>query len=52
MRILKPGEPCPCCGQPIPAGLPTRTMVLLSWLAEGNTLRHAAQDWGEQEDAE
>ena len=24
MRLLKPGDPCPCCGQPIKEGLPRR----------------------------
>lgn len=23
MRILNPGDPCPCCGQTIKEGLPT-----------------------------
>ena len=41
MRILKPGEPCPCCGQPIKEGLPTETMILLSWLQEGKELLEA-----------
>lgn len=35
MRILKTGDPCPCCGQPIKEGLPTETIMLLSWLQEG-----------------
>lgn len=35
MRILKPGDPCPCCGQPIKEGLPVETVMLLSWLQEG-----------------
>jgi hypothetical protein len=38
MRILKPGDPCPCCGQPIKEGLPTETITLLSWLQEGKDL--------------
>lgn len=38
MRILKPGDPCPCCGQPIKEGLPTETIMLLSWLQEGKDL--------------
>lgn len=34
MKLLKPGDPCPCCGRPIKEGLPTGTMIFLSWLAE------------------
>lgn len=30
--ILKPGDPCPCCGQPIITDDPG-TLLLLSWLA-------------------
>ena len=52
MRILKPGEPCPCCGQPIPDGLPTEQMVLISWIAEGIALRDAMQGWEDVDDAE
>ncbi len=39
MRILKPGDPCPCCGQPIKEGLPMETMMLLSWLQYGRELK-------------
>lgn len=35
MRILKSGDLCPCCGQPIKEGLPVETVMLLSWLQEG-----------------
>lgn len=35
MKLLKAGDPCPCCGRPIKEGLPTETMIFLSWLAEG-----------------
>ena len=41
MKLLKPGDPCPCCGEPIHEGLPTGTMIFLSWLAEGMALREA-----------
>jgi len=41
MRILKPGDPCPCCGQPIPEGLPMKTMMLLSYIQHGLELRAA-----------
>lgn len=43
MKLLKPGDPCPCCGQPIQKGLPTGTMIFLSWLAEGMALRKAVR---------
>lgn len=32
MKLLKPGDPCPCCGQPLKEGLPAQTMVLLTWM--------------------
>ena len=51
MKLLKPGDPCPCCGQPIKEGLPPGTMIFLSWLAEGMTLRTAAK-MGEDPDAQ
>lgn len=38
MIILKPGEPCPCCGQPIRDDLPRRKLLLLSYIAEGLSL--------------
>ena len=47
MRILKPGEPCPCCGQPIKEGLPTETMILLSWLQDGKELLEATGEFKE-----
>lgn len=43
MKLLKAGDPCPCCGRPIKEGLPTGTMIFLSWLAEGMALRKAAK---------
>ena len=39
MRILKAGEPCPCCGEPIQAGLPEETMLVLSYIADGMALK-------------
>lgn len=45
MKLLNPGDPCPCCGRPIKEGLPTGTMIFLSWLAEGMALRKAAKTW-------
>ena len=41
MRILKAGDPCPCCGRPIPDGLPGDTMLLISYIAEGMAIRDA-----------
>lgn len=41
MRILKPGEPCPCCGQPIRDDLPRCKLLLLSYIAEGLSLMDA-----------
>ena len=38
MRILKSGDLCPCCGQPIKEGLPSETIMLLSWRQEGKDL--------------
>ncbi len=45
MKLLKPGDPCPCCGRPIKEGLPTGTMIFLSWLAEGMALCRATNTW-------
>ena len=39
MKILKPGDPCPCCGQPIPDGLPTWNMLVLGYIAEGMAIK-------------
>lgn len=44
MKLLKPGDPCPCCGQPLNEGLPTTTMIYLSWLAEGMELMEATKE--------
>ena len=52
MKLLKPGDPCPCCGQPLREGLPTKTMVLLSWLAEGMVLHDAVGSLEENKHAE
>lgn len=43
MRILKPGDPCLCFGQPIKEGLPPETIMLLSWLQEGKELLEATK---------
>lgn len=50
MKLLKKGDPCPCCGRPIPTDDPERLLVL-SWLAEYQAIRdvirtqQAAPDW-------
>ena len=31
-KILKPGDPCPCCGMPIKTDDPDR-LLALNWLA-------------------
>ena len=43
MKLLKASDPCPCCGRPIKEGLPTETMIFLSWLAEAIAIREAIQ---------
>ena len=37
MRLLKTGDPCPCCGQPITTK-DGETLYLLSWIAQMNHL--------------
>lgn len=49
MRILKPGDPCPCCGQPIREDLPMATMMLLSYIQMGMELREAMKGAVEDE---
>ncbi|MBR2934890.1 MAG: hypothetical protein IKB79_04865 [Oscillospiraceae bacterium] len=49
MKILKPGDLCPCCGQPIPEGLPAWNMVVLGYIAEGMALRDARATAGQGE---
>lgn len=44
MRFLKPGDPCPCYGRPLPERLPTETVVYLSWLALGQQLHEATKE--------
>ena len=38
MKLLKPGDPCPCCGQPIPEGLSDENVLILSRMAHGKLL--------------
>lgn len=32
-KLLRPGDPCPCCGMPIKTDDPEK-LILLSWLAQ------------------
>ena len=41
MRILKPGDLCPCCGQPIKEGLSADKIILLSYIQYGLELRES-----------
>ena len=41
MRILKPGDPCPCCGQPIKEGLSADKIILLSYIQYGLELKES-----------
>ncbi len=41
MRILKPGDPCPFCGHPIPEGLPMEKILQLSYIQDDLELREA-----------
>lgn len=43
MRIMKTGEPCPCCGQAIPAMLPVDKRLLASIVAEGLAIQDAVR---------
>jgi len=43
MRILKPGDPCPCCGQPLPEGLSREKILLLSYIQYGMELRETTK---------
>ena len=40
-KLLKPGDPCPCCGQPILTHDPDK-LLLLSLLAERKEGQHEA----------
>ena len=37
MKLLKKGDPCPCCGQPIPTDDPERLMFLSWFLSDEET---------------
>ena len=43
MRSMKTGEPCPCCGQSIPAMLPVDKRLLASIVAEGLAIQDAVR---------
>ena len=32
MRRLNPGDACPCCGNPIPADIPKKNLLLINLL--------------------
>lgn len=49
MRTLKTGEPCPCCGQPIPL---TDEMDLLILTCECVLLGLLSEDWLKEKDEE
>ena len=49
MKLLKAGDPCPCCGRPIPEGLSAKRMLFLSWFAEGVTIKAAVQNMAAEE---
>ena len=40
MKLLKKGDPCPCCGNPIPTDDP-ELLKLINWLAGYGTARDA-----------
>lgn len=45
MKVLKPGDACPCCGEPLKEGDPTETILLLSWIAGGMSLLEAGRNY-------
>lgn len=45
VKLLKPGDPCPCCGRPLKEGLPDEVMVFLSRLAEFKNALEETQHW-------
>lgn len=49
MRILKPGDPCPCCGRPIPDNTAPAAMMVLSYIQYGMDLRRALKGVTEDE---
>ena len=49
MRTLKTGEPCPCCGQPIPL---TDKLQLVSLTSMCLVLGLLSEDWLHAEDGD
>lgn len=49
MKLLKPRDPCPCCGRPIPEGLSAKRMLFLSWFAERATIKTAVETMAAEE---
>lgn len=43
MRILGIGEPCPCCGQPLPEKLSRKNRLMSGYVAEGMALLELMQ---------
>ena len=45
-EILRPGDPCPCCGQPIKTDDPDMLMVLswIAWMKDGKGGAHEKTD--------
>ena len=52
MRVLTAGDPCPCCGNPLPEGLDVSTMALLSLLAQQEAYDNKTARWEENSFAE
>ena len=55
-KLLKPGDPCPCCGMPIKTNDPDKLLVLnwLAWVIERKAANRGSlggdgkEDWKEQ----
>ena len=52
MNVLRPGDPCPCCGSPIPADVPEETLMLLCFVARMKESVETTQKWEEDSFAE
>ena len=52
MKLLKPGDPCPCCGRPIKDGLPEDVMLALSQIAHYRRALERTQNWEDESLAE
>ena len=51
MRILRPGDPCPCCGLPIKTEDPLK-LLFLSRLEGGLAIQSTAKNMRRGDDAE